>query len=172
MPVARKKKPVTKYAAGTTVSISRSCDAIRKMLHDHGATNFTYGEQEYGASILFKIHDRFYRMSIVYPALSTFRSSQRTLIQQKAAYEAEQRRRWRSLVLVVKAKLEAAASEITTIEQEFLGYAVLPNSSTVSEWFEVRAEEIYTSGRMPLLLTEFTEAKDTDIPDFTIEQVE
>jgi len=51
----------------------------------------------------------------------------------KRAYEQEVRRRWRSLVLAVKAKLVAVQDEIATFEQEFLAYAVAADGKTVGE---------------------------------------
>jgi hypothetical protein len=50
-----------------------------------------------------------------------------------AEYDKAVRQRWRALALVVKAKLEAVDSEITTFEDEFLAHTVLPSGRTVSE---------------------------------------
>ena len=48
-------------------------------------------------------------------------------------YDQEKRRRWRALLLVVKAKLEAVQSGISTLEREFFSDIVLPNGRTLSE---------------------------------------
>lgn len=42
-------------------------------------------------------------------------------------------RRWRALLLVTKAKFEAVASGISTVEREFLADLVLPNGRVVQE---------------------------------------
>lgn len=41
------------------------------------------------------------------------------------------RQRWRALLLVVKAKLEAIEAGISTLEHEFLANVVLPGGSTI-----------------------------------------
>jgi len=47
--------------------------------------------------------------------------------------ENERRQRWRVMVMVTKAKLEAVACGISTIEREFLSDIVLPDGRTVAE---------------------------------------
>ncbi len=168
MPTTRKKTQ-TRYAAGTEVSIARSREEIEKLLRNYGATSFMYGSQGDRAAVMFELKGRQYRMEVSYPALRSFRSARRTDLQMQAAYEAEQRRRWRSLALVIKAKLEAVNSEITTIEQEFLAHAVMPDKRTVSQWLEPQIKEIYATGKMPPLLPELASASDEEIPDFIIE---
>ena len=59
------------------------------------------------------------------------------------------RQRWRALVLIVKAKLEAIESGIATFEAEFLPYTVLPNKQTVDEWLGPKIEYVYEKGIMP-----------------------
>jgi hypothetical protein len=50
---------------------------------------------------------------------------------------------------VIKAKLEAVAAGITTIEDEFLAHTVLPDGSTFGEWAKPQLEEAYRLGSMP-----------------------
>jgi hypothetical protein len=57
--------------------------------------------------------------------------------------EAEWRRRWRAHVLLLKAKLEFIEGGDTTLETEFLTYAVLPSGQTVGDYI--------ASGALPLL---------------------
>jgi len=71
---------------------------------------------------------------------------------EKAAQE--RRRRWRALLLVIKAKLEAVSSGISTLEREFLADVVLPNSKTVSEWLGPQMQALHQSGQMPTALIE------------------
>lgn len=73
----------------------------------------------------------------------------------KQAYEAwEQacRSRWRALYLIIKAKLEAVDSGISTIEREFLYDIVLPDGKTVGEYMAPQIEAAYTTGEMPPML--------------------
>jgi hypothetical protein len=62
------------------------------------------------------------------------------------------RARWRALFVVVKAKLVAVDSGITTIEREFLADLVLPDGETVGEWLKPQIEEIYATRTLPKLL--------------------
>src|SRR5699024_6116634 len=48
-------------------------------------------------------------------------------------YDQAVRQRWRALVLLVKAKLEAVESGIVEFETEFLAQTVLPSGRTVEE---------------------------------------
>jgi hypothetical protein len=66
--------------------------------------------------------------------------------------EAEVRRRWRSIALIIKAKLEALSSESYTFDEVFLNEIVLPNKQTVGEWLGPQIEEAYQGGPMPLAL--------------------
>lgn len=149
-----------KFAEGTTISVARSRDEIEKMLAKHGASGFIYGEQGNRAMIAFELHDRRYRMDLNYPGLSEFsagrvnqyRERERTPAQKFAAYEAEKQRLWRGLALLVKAKLEAIASGISTEEEELLSYTVMSNGQTVGEWIEPQLEEMYERGTMPAFL--------------------
>ena len=50
-----------------------------------------------------------------------------TAAAQQAAWEQVCRQRWRALLLIIRAKLEAVASGITTLENEFLANIVLPD---------------------------------------------
>lgn len=168
MATSRKRTPA-KYAAGTEVSIAKSREEIEKLLRNYGATSFMYGSQGDRAAVMFELKGRQYRMEVKYPPLRSFERSRRTDTQVIAAYEAEQRRRWRSLALVIKAKLEAVNSDITTIEEEFLAHTVMPNKQTVSQWLEPQIREIYATGKMPPLLPELASAREEEIPDFYIE---
>ena len=63
------------------------------------------------------------------------------------------RQRWRALALIVKAKPEATETGITTFEEEFLSYIVLPDNQTVGECMLPQIiEEAYQRGEMPRML--------------------
>jgi hypothetical protein len=85
------------------------------------------------------------------------RSSYRTPKPRTAADAAKQweqacRTRWRALALVIKAKLEAVASGITTFESEFLAHIVLPDGRTVGGWIAPQLAVAYERGGMPPML--------------------
>ncbi len=131
------------YAERTSVPVARSRDEIEKLLVKYNATGFMYGQQGNRYAIAFEMKGRRIRMLLPVPEPRTFRT--------KAAYEQEVRRRWRSLVLMIKAKLEAIASGVATLDQEFLPYIVLPGGQNVSEWLLPRLDEIDAESLPPLL---------------------
>jgi hypothetical protein len=69
-----------------------------------------------------------------------------------AAWEQACRQRWRALALVVKAKLEAVECGISTFEEEFLAWMMLPDGSTVGDRMLPQLETAYRTGQMPPLL--------------------
>ena len=62
------------------------------------------------------------------------------------------RQRWRALLLVIKAKLEAVTAGISTIETEFLTNIVLPDNTTAGEWMLPQIDRAYHTREMPPLL--------------------
>ena len=71
---------------------------------------------------------------------------------QQEAHDQASRQRWRALLLVIKAKLEAVTAGISTIETEFLANIVLPDNSTAGEWMIPQIDQAYRTGEMPPLL--------------------
>jgi hypothetical protein len=72
--------------------------------------------------------------------------------QREKAYDQALRSRWRALLLVIKAKLEAVDVGISTIEQEFLANVVLPNDQLLGRWLLDNAIPLIRGGQMPRLL--------------------
>lgn len=68
------------------------------------------------------------------------------------ALEQGKRQRWRAMALIVKAKLEAIESGISTLEAEFLAHTVLPNGQTVGDWLQPQIEYVYRAQQMPPML--------------------
>lgn len=66
----------------------------------------------------------------------------------KGRAEAATRQRWRALVLVLKAKLEAVASGISTLEHEFLANIVMDDGQTVGQAILPRLSDAVKSGRL------------------------
>lgn len=66
----------------------------------------------------------------------------------KARAEADTRQRWRALVLVLKAKLEAVASGISTLEHEFLANMVMNDGRTIGQAILPRLSDAVSSGRL------------------------
>ena len=142
------------YAEKTTVSVAKSKADI-----EAGALQFVSGYRENVAVIGFLLASRQIRFTLPLPDKndSKFwytpeRRSKRSEQQAYAAWEQACRSKWRSLFLVIKAKLEAVESGISTIEKEFFYDIVLPNGQTVGEYMAPQIEIAYTTKEMPPLL--------------------
>jgi len=149
-----------RYAQDTSVSTDKSISEIRNTVLRYGASEFMHAEGEAQAVIMFSMHDRrvMFRVNMPDPKSKAFTHTpgQGKLRTKEAAHQAwEQacRARWRSLALVVKAKLEAVASGITEFETEFLGNIVMPGTSvTVGEFVKEDLRLAYEVGHMVPLL--------------------
>lgn len=148
-----------RYAEGTTVDSGRSRAEIERTLERYEADEFAYWTNGSAALIGFRISGRHVKIMLPLPdkhspqfLLTPGRRLQRTPEDALREWEKACRQRWRALALVVKAKLEAVESGISTVEREFLADVVLPNGSTVGEWFAPQLELAYANGQMPALM--------------------
>lgn len=116
-----------KYAEKTSVSVEASQAEIQKVLRKYGASAFAIDWNN--PSIMFEIQHRTIRLSIPLPSKKALEFTEthrkRNVNQIDITYEQVIRQRWRSLLLMIKAKLEAIDNEITTLEQEFLPYLII-----------------------------------------------
>lgn len=151
----------SQFAADTKVPASRSRAEIEQLLTRYGATRFASGWDDLGASIMFDAHGRRVRFHLPIPSPSDprfekdGRGHRRTPVERKGAQEQEERRLWRALALVIKAKLEAVQSGIVSFESEFAVHIVLPGrgGTTVGEWLLPQIAEAYDKGvTLPPLL--------------------
>lgn len=69
------------------------------------------------------------------------------------AWEQACRAQWRALALVIKAKLEAVESGISTLEEEFLAWVTLPNGASIGQALLPQLRRISESGSIPHLLS-------------------
>jgi hypothetical protein len=154
------------YAQNTTVSMDKSKAEIEQVLRRYGADQFYYGwaDQEALARIAFRAHGRHIQFNLKMPDRNDpkiIRTPAHRRLRSPEAVEAtwEQacRQRWRALALVIKAKLEAVESEITTFEDEFLAHTMLPEGMTVSSFIQPQIKMAYETGRMPTALIPYLE---------------
>jgi hypothetical protein len=161
---------VTRYAAKTTVPVERSRNEIESTLARYGASQFLYGWDRDGAVIAFVVEPepgqkRQVRFHLPLPSRDERRFThhsrgRRTPESAEREWEQAARQRWRALLLVVKAKLEAVESGIATFEDEFLAYIMLPDGRTVGGWIGPQLEAAYDPdrgimpSRLPLLQLE------------------
>jgi hypothetical protein len=105
-----------RYAAKTKVPVDKTRLDIERLVKRYGARGFVSGWQGATARIEFLCADRHIRFSVTVPE------------QPQAA-----RQKWRALLLLVKAKLEAVDAKIATFEEAFVGDIVMPDGRTVWE---------------------------------------
>lgn len=146
-----------RYASQTSVSPDRSKAEIERILRRYGATSLLHGWNENSALLGFAIQNRQVKILLPLPSLADAERtpSGRRRRGAKAILKTHDqlvRARWRALGLVVKAKLEAVASGISTVDQEFLAWTVLPGGKTVGEHVLPAVAEAYETGRMQPLL--------------------
>lgn len=148
---------MTGYATGTGVSADRSKAEIERLLTRYGCSQFGSGwanvEGQHFAHVTFMHGNSSVMLGLPMPRPDEFMVSpagrRRTQQATQDAYDAEVRRRWRALALIIKAKLEAVHTGISTLEREFLADMVLPNGRTLGEWAVPKLREIQ-SGRLAL----------------------
>lgn len=143
-----------RYAEKTSVPVDKTRSEVQNLLERHGADQFIFGTT--GGQILVafempavdkqgdKVRRRL-RFLVPMPVQG------RALSEQKV--KAETRRRWRALLLVLKAKLEAVASHIVSFDEEFLAHIVIEGNTTVGDRFTpTLTAAIAQGGNMPPLL--------------------
>ncbi len=148
------------YAAETSVPIERSQAEIQTTLRRYGASSFALGEEPDRGFIAFVINNRKVRMTVPLPDsvedkhwyASEASTRRRTPAQARAAMEQERRSRWRALLLVIKAKLEAIESGIETFDVAFMPYIVGPDGQTIGEVLAPRIESIAAGAPVGSLL--------------------
>ena len=123
------------YAEKTKVAPSQTKADIERLVERYGATAFGTGQDGKTALVFFRLNERMIRFKRELPD-----------------DDPKARARWRARLLVVKAKLESAATGITTIEDEFLAHTVMSDGKTVSEAIQPQIEENYRVGGPPRLL--------------------
>jgi hypothetical protein len=132
-----------RFAARTSVPVEKTRQDIEKALTRYGADQFISGWERGRAMLGFRLQNRMVRFELALPEPNP---------RAQARIDQETRQRWRALLLVITAKLEAVASDITTLEQEFLAHIVMPNNQTVGQVLIPQIAEAYKSGTMPKLL--------------------
>jgi hypothetical protein len=148
---------MTRYAAETTVSVEASRIEMERTLMRYGAEKFAYATEPGRATVGFEMEGRRIRLDVPLPKLEEFRLTpgkklERTRDQMMTEWEKACRQRWRAVALVVKAKLEAVESGISTVESEFMSGIILPVVGTVGVWMRPQIKKAYELGTVPQLL--------------------
>lgn len=148
------------YAKGTSVPVERTRVELERLLVKHGATQHAVGSDlERGvASVMFTMVGRRVRLTVPLPMLADYRRpSSRWAAPPSVATATKRhaqasRARWRAVLLLTKAKLEAIALGLSSVEREFLSDVLLANGLTVYEQIADDVASSYLTGVTPPLL--------------------
>ena len=151
---------MTRYAASTSVSVSKSKAEIEAILERYGASQFFSGWDANNAMIGFTmpVGDECRQVRFILPmparddpAFTHHSKGMRTAEAALKEWEQACRQRWRALALVIKAKLEAVSAGISIFEDEFLANIVMHDGRTVSQHVRPALSQIYQGNVQPLL---------------------
>jgi hypothetical protein len=147
---------MARYAYGTKVSATDSRGEITGILAKHGVSTMAWGTKPTGDFLQFEIGGKLYKFSIDRPSMDDARESflsagktdwgWRHQADQEVALDAEWRRRWRAIVLLIKAKMEFADGGETTVEREFMPYLMLANGQTMADWVAGDGQKMLVAG--------------------------
>jgi hypothetical protein len=151
---------MSRYAANTNVTVEKSRAEVERILHRYGCDDFMYRTNRKGAQVAFSMNERMMRFDIALPdpddpeftMTNHERPRERSDTQAYKAWEQACRQRWRALALIIKAKLEAVESGITTFEVEFMAHTIVPGGKVFHEVALPQIAVAYETGEMPLLL--------------------
>lgn len=125
------------YAQKTDVPIDRSKAQIEDVLRRHGSEGFGYMTHGGKAQVVFQFQKIPFRIELKMPELAEFEQTPRGRSRRGQAIEREYeqacRSKWRALLLVIKAKLEAVEQGISTIEHEFAADIVIEGGKTLGQ---------------------------------------
>jgi hypothetical protein len=167
---------MSRYAQGTSVPMERSRAEVERTLMRYGATGFAYSWERRevvtppaahgpycgarrGGSCQYGCPKTIAREVVIIGFKMKTEGGERRVqlevpmphereVGSKAKADAATRQRWRALVLVLKAKLEAVASGISTLEAEFLANVLLENGMTIGQALLPRLSEAVSTGRL------------------------
>jgi hypothetical protein len=148
------------YAAKTEVPVEKSRAEIEATVKKYGAQEFMSGWNSGSAMIQFRLRDLNIRFILPIPKKDEKAFTHRmvrgysrlaTAEQALVMHDQEVRRRWRALCLVIKAKLEAVESKITTVEEEFMAHIVMPNDVTIGQFIVGNVIPDLKANRLPAI---------------------
>jgi len=154
---------MARYASNTKVSSEKSRNEIERTLQRYGASGFGFWIEDNKALVQFTIENLKISFDLPMPDRKseefTMSSHENEWQRKRLASDTAHRRweqacrqRWRALALVIKAKLEAIDSGISTFEEEFMAHIVLPDGATVGEKLVPGLTVLKETGKMPKLL--------------------
>lgn len=143
-----------RFAQGTKVPVERTRMEIEKTVKRYGADAFATFEDPSCQMIAFRVANLNVRFTVPLPKRKEVANASRYALtpnQLDAAVDQETRRRWRALLLSIKAKLEMVESGLACFEEEFLAHVVTGSGQTVGEALVPQIAEIQKGRAIPLI---------------------
>jgi hypothetical protein len=140
------------YAKGTKVPTAKSEFEIKYLLKRMGAEQVGTFEDglHHRAIVVFRLDGLSIALPVPLPdpddpgfLLTPSKKVKRTPEKAFEEYEHEVLRRWRVLLMLIKAKLETIELGMSTIQREFLPDVMLPGGGTVESWLGPSIEGKY-----------------------------
>jgi len=151
---------MTSYAKNTSVPIHKTQADIQSTLMRYGADKFGYFQEGSASHIMFEYNRLMITMSVALPEKDEFSKTPNGRNRSKDQIEREfsqvVKQRWRALLLVVKAKLEAVESGISTVEQEFLAFIRMPDGKTIGDHVIGGLQKAASEGKLPTMISQFS----------------
>lgn len=151
------------YAQGTDVSIEASRAELERLLRTYKATATAFFNAADQAAVAFEMAGRRILFKLPLPhaddkafthaKVNRSRSLKRLSEAQAATrWEKGCRRKWRALVLAIKAKLVSVDEGVESFEEAFMAHVVMPDGQTVGEHTKARIAQAYAEKKMVPLL--------------------
>lgn len=155
-----------RYAEQTKVPVEKTRAELDLLLQKHGASQRAIFADDLNgvACAAFVLSGRNIRVAMSLPSVEQvpdhtkvprgwrYWSCDQRLEWCRQHHDQIVRSRWRGLVLLIRAKLEAIADSRSTVEREFLADVLLPNGQTVAQLVAGSIDEAYRTGEVPPLL--------------------
>ena len=136
-----------KYAEGTRVPVERSIAELKRICEKYGATNFGFLQGDASTAVFFKFDSRLYRIDL------HFQNNMKYYTETEGRkIKAEERRKWRVLILTIKAMFESIENDVLKGHLLLQPFTVLPDNTVLGERISATIEQIYLTGNMPSLL--------------------
>jgi hypothetical protein len=152
-----------RFAEATEVPVTKTRAELEELLTRYQATATAIFTSADHAAVAFEMHGRRVVMKLQLPDARDRQFTHGRVNQHagvalltpeaaKAKHEKACRRKWRALLLAVKAKLVAVEDGIETFEEAFMAHVVMPDGRTVADHIKPRIATAYRENKMAPLL--------------------
>ena len=151
---------VGKYAINTETSVDKSKTDISRLLSRYGATTTSINETQQFALVAAEIHGVQIRIRLDLPQKNdpNITMTPQKRYRSKPAREKEYQRAikstWRALFMILNSRLEEVDRGISTAQQAFMPWIMLPDNSIVEDHVLNTIEIAYKTGQVPSILPE------------------